>query len=333
MSDALQQGVAAARAGRRAEARALLTQAIREGERGADAWLWLAGVLDDPAQIRECLEHALALEPGNTRAQQGLAWLAGRDPARQEQAPSELAAATGSETRLSIASHAPALAEPHALEPQREPEAPPPSSPSTAPQPQPSSFNEPPCPFCGATAPALGRRCPSCANTLLVRAARPRRRGRLWLLVCLVLTGAAVWMLSQPAGLAVIAAYGPLAPALVLAGLLGLGLLVLVYPTLFGPIERLSHVVQEGDAQAHYTRGVALRERGMWYAAAQEWESAVQQAPRNPQFLHALGLAYTQVRQFEQARAALDTALQLAPASAELRESRALVDQLAGARP
>ena len=75
MSDPLQQGIVAARAGRREEARALLMQVVEGDERNEQAWLWLAGVVDTPDDIRTCLQNVLDLNPTNQQAQQGLAWV------------------------------------------------------------------------------------------------------------------------------------------------------------------------------------------------------------------------------------------------------------------
>jgi hypothetical protein len=35
----------------------------------------------------------------------------------------------------------------------------------------------------------------------------------------------------------------------------------------------------------------------MWYMAVKEWEAAVSKAPRDMNYLHALGLAYAQIKQ------------------------------------
>src|SRR5690349_14541710 len=75
MDELLQQGIAAARAGRREEARGLLMRVVEADERNERAWLWLAGVVDDPGDIRTCLENVLDLNPDNVKAQQGLAWV------------------------------------------------------------------------------------------------------------------------------------------------------------------------------------------------------------------------------------------------------------------
>ena len=75
VTDLLQQGIVAARAGKREQARALLMQVVEADERNEQAWLWLAGVVDAPEDIRTCLENVLDLNPANQQAQQGLAWV------------------------------------------------------------------------------------------------------------------------------------------------------------------------------------------------------------------------------------------------------------------
>src|SRR5437899_859452 len=79
MIDLLQQGIAAARAGKRAESRALLMRVVEADERNEQAWLWLAGVVDDPEDVRTCLQNVLDLNPTNQHAQQGLAWIESRN--------------------------------------------------------------------------------------------------------------------------------------------------------------------------------------------------------------------------------------------------------------
>ena len=64
----LRQGIAAARAGRRTEARDLLTRVITADERSEQGWLWLSGVVDDPADIRTCLQNVLDLNPDSAPA-------------------------------------------------------------------------------------------------------------------------------------------------------------------------------------------------------------------------------------------------------------------------
>ncbi len=73
--DTLQQGIAAARSGQRALARQLLVRAIEVDQYNDEAWVWLAGVVDDPADMRRCLQQALRINPLNPQARQGIAWL------------------------------------------------------------------------------------------------------------------------------------------------------------------------------------------------------------------------------------------------------------------
>lgn len=106
-------------------------------------------------------------------------------------------------------------------------------------------------------------------------------------------------------------------------------LTVLSYRDFFGPKVRLAPEVANTDQATHYNNGVSYKDRGMWYMAAKEWEAAVLKAPRDLAALHALGLAYAQLKQFDQARATLDRAIQLAPDNTQLAESRAIVDNMA----
>jgi tetratricopeptide (TPR) repeat protein len=71
----LQHGIAAARAGRKEEARQYLLQATDLDERNEQAWLWLSGVVESFEDRRVCLENVLAINPANPHARQGLRWL------------------------------------------------------------------------------------------------------------------------------------------------------------------------------------------------------------------------------------------------------------------
>ena len=68
-------GVAAARGGQKVAAAKLLRQAVRLNPQHEQAWLWLSGVLDDPQDVAFCLRAVLGINPGNERAQKGLAWI------------------------------------------------------------------------------------------------------------------------------------------------------------------------------------------------------------------------------------------------------------------
>ena len=81
----LARGIAAAKTGlpgSREEARLNLERVLHgndaESGQKAAAWLWLSRIEEDPAEKRRCLESALAVDPGNGQAHQGLAILDGR---------------------------------------------------------------------------------------------------------------------------------------------------------------------------------------------------------------------------------------------------------------
>ena len=75
----LDRGVAAARAGRRVEAREALFRALNDESHREMAWLWLAAVSDDPRQERAYLEKVLSLNPHNEHAKKGIIHLEKRD--------------------------------------------------------------------------------------------------------------------------------------------------------------------------------------------------------------------------------------------------------------
>src|SRR5687767_2385708 len=72
----LAQGIAAARANQKDAARQAFQAVIRQDPRSESAWLWMSGLVDDPAQQRDCLQRVLALNPQNEHARRGLERLA-----------------------------------------------------------------------------------------------------------------------------------------------------------------------------------------------------------------------------------------------------------------
>ncbi len=77
----LLRGVIAARAGDKAEALRYLERALScdlDYEDAVEAWIWMAEMVDDPAQKRQCLESALAINMSEPRARRKLAILDGR---------------------------------------------------------------------------------------------------------------------------------------------------------------------------------------------------------------------------------------------------------------
>jgi twitching motility two-component system response regulator PilG len=68
----LRDGVKTARAGNREQARDLFEQVIEREPHNETAWLWLAGVTEEPKAAVSCLERVLNLNPNNERARTGL---------------------------------------------------------------------------------------------------------------------------------------------------------------------------------------------------------------------------------------------------------------------
>ncbi len=79
VSEWLRDGIAAARAGRRDEARELLMRVVEANESSEQGWIWLSGVVDTDEDRLICLENALTLNPDNVQAQAGLKWLRERE--------------------------------------------------------------------------------------------------------------------------------------------------------------------------------------------------------------------------------------------------------------
>lgn len=71
----IERGVAALRAGRRDEARELLRQATEADPRSAQAWLWLSAVVEGIDAQRQCLYKVIEIEPNNSIARSGLAFI------------------------------------------------------------------------------------------------------------------------------------------------------------------------------------------------------------------------------------------------------------------
>ncbi len=97
MSNSLQQGIVALKAGDTSTACQLLVQAVQENPRDEKAWLWLSAALEDEEKRAACLERVLAINPDNEPAQRGLAAL------RREQARSTPTASTSASVARSSA--------------------------------------------------------------------------------------------------------------------------------------------------------------------------------------------------------------------------------------
>ena len=188
MIDLLQQGIVAARAGKREEARALLMQVVEGDERNEQAWLWLAGVVDAPEDIRTCLQNVLDLNPDNQQAQQGLAWVEQRygltAPPPEPEAPMPAPPLEREDSGSSSATTARARAA-APLHRARPPSLPArlwclpvgtatasvaPATPIIAPP------AEHPCPYCGAPTVLKQQACTQCRGDLMLRAAPSSKR-------------------------------------------------------------------------------------------------------------------------------------------------------------
>ncbi|MDX2163462.1 MAG: tetratricopeptide repeat protein [bacterium] len=74
----VREGIAAFKAGRKEEARALLSKAVDLDQFNEQAWMYLSGVVESPEDQRVCLENVLAINPMNERARKGLQYLEGQ---------------------------------------------------------------------------------------------------------------------------------------------------------------------------------------------------------------------------------------------------------------
>lgn len=71
----LYQGALAVTEGRHEEAQTLLMRVIEQDEQNELAWLWLSGAVADPSDQQVALENVLSINPANSAAQTGLAYL------------------------------------------------------------------------------------------------------------------------------------------------------------------------------------------------------------------------------------------------------------------
>jgi tetratricopeptide (TPR) repeat protein len=184
LDEQLLNGIAAAREGRRAEARAILMDVVEREERNEQAWLWLAGVMDDPADVRVCLENVLELNPANARARQGLDWLNARyappapeapraddpPPTADDGRPVDHTAQETAASGRQSAGYTTETPAPGTREPARTPQ--PPTLPVEA--------AGAPCPYCGAPTSARQRSCTQCRQSLMIQTDPPDRPSR-WL--------------------------------------------------------------------------------------------------------------------------------------------------------
>ncbi|PDV99044.1 tetratricopeptide repeat protein [Candidatus Chloroploca asiatica] len=77
-----------------------------------------------------------------------------------------------------------------------------------------------------------------------------------------------------------------------------------------------------------YQRGLEYRKRGMWHLAAQTWEEAIVEEPRDVTIRRALGFVYAKMQRYDDARECLRVALAIEPDNARLREDLAVIERL-----
>ena len=161
LQEKLNQGIAAAEAGRKAEARVLLTEVVQADESQIEAWLWLSQVVDSLEEQTLCLENVLTLDPDNEFARQQLAQV----KERQE--------------KLFAPVYAPGEEEPP---PQVVPPPEPPMEIKAEYPHKEDEFDNPwLCPYCTAPTRPDDQRCPACHKPLIVsRRVREERTVWLW---------------------------------------------------------------------------------------------------------------------------------------------------------
>jgi hypothetical protein len=88
-NDILEQGIAALKAGQKAEARHLLEQVVQQDKDNETAWLWLSGAVDTDRDRIHCLRETLRINPNNQHARRGLEMLEGKAPVLRPPQPVE----------------------------------------------------------------------------------------------------------------------------------------------------------------------------------------------------------------------------------------------------
>ncbi len=66
------QGIAALKAGQKAQACELLKQSVQQDERNEKAWLWLSGAVDTSEERLFCMAKILSINPNSSVAKYGL---------------------------------------------------------------------------------------------------------------------------------------------------------------------------------------------------------------------------------------------------------------------
>ncbi|MEE8391023.1 MAG: hypothetical protein V3S14_09545, partial [Anaerolineae bacterium] len=168
----LQQGIAAAKAGERQQARDLLLRVVEQDEENALAWLWLSSVMDSLKDQETCLTHVLSLDPQNQAATRGLETvrkkLQAQTPDPDNQATRKaLAMAQRRQRAAQGAATPPVTPEPTSVAIIKEPAV----DAALADEPFDLS-NEYLCPYCAVPTQPQDRQCKSCSNNLWIQVPR-----------------------------------------------------------------------------------------------------------------------------------------------------------------
>lgn len=253
-TDMLEQAIGAARAGQRPTARGLLGAILADDPTDVQAWLWLSGVVDQPAEQVQALERVLALDPSNARATYGLQWMHEHHPEIWLPPPAPIPPPTPLEERQPP-TNMPSIPDVEVDTQEGFDGSELVSGEATAVEAHGSTerFAVPPvtvtlsaleeelrCPYCGIPARADEVECPGCHRSLIVpEERRPGWRilrlllGLLSLLVAVAAVGGSIWLLQS----------GPQAAGLPLeivsaAGLALLGLALLGFVAMLGMLRR-----------------------------------------------------------------------------------------------
>jgi hypothetical protein len=70
LSEELKPAIDAFYRGEKGRSRSMLGAILRQDPRNWQAWLWMATLMEDPARQKECVQRALAINPGNTTARE-----------------------------------------------------------------------------------------------------------------------------------------------------------------------------------------------------------------------------------------------------------------------
>ncbi|MEN9935476.1 MAG: hypothetical protein RLZZ387_2055 [Chloroflexota bacterium] len=119
--------------------------------------------------------------------------------------------------------------------------------------------------------------------------------------------------------------------AALMAGVGAQGLMALLvglsWGDFFGPRVRFMPEVQGSDDAELFNFGLACKARKMWFMAVRQWEATVRKAGRDPEYLHALGLAYAQLGWLEQAHEMVTRAVAVEPKNEAIQLSLARLER------